>query len=729
MRKTVILFFLVSVLGVAGLHAQTAVGIRDTVYACDRYVWPVSGHTYTEGRGLTAPVDTVCQGDTCRMLYLVLGRTVRLTVSDTIVENDLPYTYRGQQFFDYTRNYPITIHAADSRHCDSIISYSLYVFWNVYSYVDSTVCENQLPLQWLHRTFTSAGTRRDTVPNVHGADSMLTMTLRVLHNSRSTYYDTVVERQLPWTFHDHVATGDENGVNIVIPNAIGCDSIISYNLYVYRNLSRSHDTTVCESVLPFVWYGRRLSQAGTYVDTLLRAGIHGEDSVITLNLAVAYRHANIIRDTIVENQLPKRFLDTVFYAPTLNNEFVIRDGSICDSLIVYSLHVYYNVYDTADTNICNTSLPFTWNGHRFVGTGGASVTLTAQHGEDSILWMNVYVHTQTRSTVYDTIVESQLPWTFNGQVIHNGGTSLVVIPNNGGCDSLIIYYLYVYPNTHIRVDSNICADQLPLDWNGMLFTEGGIRSFAYPAANGADSIVEYNLIVHQNNDIYDTYTACDTFVWREDGRRYTASTRNAYVAYTNRWGCDSVVHLHLTLGRTTTRYDVQEACDSYRWIDRREYTESVRGPQVVTTNASGCDSIIILDLTIHYSVQVTLEVTTHGVYIWNGEIYRESGYITGHFTTVHGCDSTVTIDLTIIPEAIDEAADEPELVIYPNPTSGKVEIKGAEVSRVEVLDIVGRSVATYTNRHLDLSSLPAGNYVMRITTPTGVVQRHLLLKK
>ena len=69
MRKTVILFFLVSVLGVAGLHAQTAVGIRDTVYACDRYVWPVSGHTYTEGRGLTAPVDTVCQGDTCRNRY------------------------------------------------------------------------------------------------------------------------------------------------------------------------------------------------------------------------------------------------------------------------------------------------------------------------------------------------------------------------------------------------------------------------------------------------------------------------------------------------------------------------------------------------------------------------------------------------------------------------------------------------------------------------------------
>ena len=361
------------------------------VYACDSYYWPASGTTYTTGLGLTTATDTACIDSTCRRLFLVLGHTTRLAVYDTIVENQLPYSFRGQRFYDYVRNRSITIHDTTTGSCDTVISYSLYVYWNTYSRIDSTVCENQLPLQWHHRTFTAASTKRDTIPTRHGTDSIMTLVLHVLHNTSSTYYDTAVQRQLPRTFHSHTAYDDESSTTVVIANAAGCDSVISYNLYVYHNIEDTVDTAVCESTLPFMWYNRRLTRQGHYTDTLIGVAPHGEDSIIQLNLIVGHHHVNVIRDTVVENQLPRRFLDSTYYAPTVNNEFTISGLSICDSLIVYSLHVWYNVYDTADTNICSNHTPFTWNGHRFVGSGSAQVTLRGCHGQDSTLLMNVYV--------------------------------------------------------------------------------------------------------------------------------------------------------------------------------------------------------------------------------------------------------------------------------------------------------------------------------------------------
>ncbi|MBQ9472813.1 MAG: T9SS type A sorting domain-containing protein [Bacteroidales bacterium] len=704
---------------------------NDTVYACDSYLWPANGHTYTSGSGLSTPTDTACSNDTCRRLFLILNHTTRITLNDTIVENQLPHTFRNNTYYDFVRNRSITVPATTQGACDTIFTYSLYIYWNVYSRVDSTICENQLPLQWHHRTFQSASTKRDTIPTQHGADSIITMALHVLHNSHSTYYDTVVQRQLPHTFHNHTAYNDENNITVVIPNSQGCDSIINYNLYVHHNIERTVDTAVCESNLPFRWYNRQLTRQGHYTDTLIAAAPNGQDSVIHLNLTVGHHHINVIRDTIVENQLPHHFLDTTYTAPTLNDEFTIRQGSICDSLILYSLHIWYNVFDTADTNICNNQTPFLWNGHRFVGNGSAQVTLRGCHGQDSTLLMNVYVHSMARSNIFDTIVENQLPYTFNGQLISQDGLSIINLQGAavGGCDSIIVYNLFVHRNSHTHVDSAICENILPLRWDGLLFQQAGTRSYTYPAANGADSIVEYTLIVHSNNNIYQTFTACDTFVWAVNGRTYTASTRNPHVDYTNRFGCDSIIHLNLTLGHTTRYTDIIEACDSYRWINRREYRESITGPTVTDTNASGCDSIITLSLTIYYSADTTIEITANDVFFWNGETYRQSGSYAAHFTTIHGCDSTVTLNLTILQQGILNPQHE-TITIHPNPTKGPVTIHGVQPTSIDIFDIAGRKVASFgSTLQLNLSNLPAGSYTLLIHTPSATHPHHIIIQK
>ena len=67
------------------------------------------------------------------------------------------------------------------------------------------------------------------------------------------------------------------------------------------------------------------------------------------------------------------------------------------------------------------------------------------------------------------------------------------------------------------------------------------------------------------------------------------------------------------------------------------------------TNAAGCDSIVTLDLTINYSTTGTDVQTACDSYTWiDGNTYSASNNTATHvLTNAAGCDSTVTLDLII----------------------------------------------------------------------------------
>ena len=65
------------------------------------------------------------------------------------------------------------------------------------------------------------------------------------------------------------------------------------------------------------------------------------------------------------------------------------------------------------------------------------------------------------------------------------------------------------------------------------------------------------------------------------------------------------------------------------------------------TTVDGCDSLVVLDLTINNSDTTTSVVSSCDSYSWLGTIYTSSGIYDSLFTTVDGCDSLVVLDLTI----------------------------------------------------------------------------------
>jgi len=67
---------------------------------------------------------------------------------------------------------------------------------------------------------------------------------------------------------------------------------------------------------------------------------------------------------------------------------------------------------------------------------------------------------------------------------------------------------------------------------------------------------------------------------------------------TNSVGCDSTATLVLTINNATPGTDVQAACDSYTWINGITYASSNSTATFLLTTAAGCDSLVTLNLTI-----------------------------------------------------------------------------------------------------------------------------------
>jgi len=152
----------------------------------------------------------------------------------------------------------------------------------------------------------------------------------------------------------------------------------------------------------------------------------------------------------------------------------------------------------------------------------------------------------------------------------------------------------------------------------------------------------------------DVQTACDSYLWI-DGNTYTSNNNTATFTLPNAAGCDSVVTLDLTINNSDTGTDVQTACDSYLWIDGNTYTSNNNTATFTLPNAAGCDSVVTLDLTIT-TVDVTVTNTsptlianqTSATYQWldcNNANAPISGETAQSFTATANGDYAVAITL------------------------------------------------------------------------------------
>ena len=378
-----------------------------------------------------------------------------------------------------------------------------------------------------------------------GCVDTLTMMLSVIDSSKvESQWDTVVENQLPWLYGNSIFSDSVSNDSIVLVDGRGCDSLVIYSLFVYRNINQEYDTTVCDNYLPVEYDGHLFQEAGTYEYSL--TGIHGEDSVVVYHVFVNATNETYyseciaenllpwyfvgqsynssvenepvvlvntigcdstvyyslflnsvvqIMDTIVENQLPWLFGGELFYDTVRNDSTIYEDRHGCDSLVIYNLFVYRNINQEYDTTVCDNYLPVEYDGHLFQEAGTYEYSLTGIHGEDSVVVYHVFVNATNEVYVMDSVVENQLPWSYHGNSFDGEVDSVpFVLTNRMGCDSTVVYSLTVFPNIVVLYDTIVCNNSFPVEWRDCVFYESGTIQRKMVGRHGEDSTMMLTLL-------------------------------------------------------------------------------------------------------------------------------------------------------------------------------------------------------------------------------------------
>jgi len=242
------------------------------------------------------------------------------------------------------------------------------------------------------------------------------------------------------------------------------------------------------------------------------------------------------------------------------------------------------------------------------------------------------------------------------------------------------------------IDTLICSGETYVVPSGdESYTTTGIYMDTIPNVLSADSIITINLTVGLNSSSTINPMSCGNYS-SPAGSVY--STSGTYIeSIPNAIGCDSIITINLTVNTATNSTQTKDTCDSYLWpTNGLTYTNSGTYTHTLP-NSTGCDSVITLNLTINSANNTVTQVGNLLISNASGAVYQWvycpsmlaiSGATNQSYTPTvnadyavvvieNGCSATSNC-YTVNSIGLDEATQNIDVTLFPNPSTGDVTI-------------------------------------------------------
>ncbi|MDE5639989.1 MAG: gliding motility-associated C-terminal domain-containing protein [Odoribacter sp.] len=429
-----------------------------------------------------------------------------------------------------------------------------------------------------------------------------------------------------------------------------CDTLVT-------NISVS----ICAKDLPYEWGDTTFdvgTESGTYSFQRIST-VTGCDSIVNLNLTVHASDTSFFDAVCFGSSYDKYgFSLPVVYRDTILHD-TLQSVWGCDS--VRTLHLTVNpeyhtsLYDT----VCRGA---SYNRYGFslsdVQTDGDyTLSLSSQAGCDSVLTLHLKVHPVYDTTLYDTICQgnSYSNYGFSLPSGTSGGTFTNTYSTVHGCDSTVTLNLHVHPVYLFSETQHICQGD-SISFRGRWLHTSGVYYDSLTTIHGCDSVYRLTLSVHPSPRQNFSGVVCSGSSYNDHGFNLSAVIVDTIVrdTFKTRWGCDSIRTLYLTVHSVydTTLYDTICQGDSYTNHGFSLPSGTSGGTFTKTySTVHGCDSTVTLYLHVWptYFYPETVHLCEGDTFDFRGMRYHESGEYYDSLTTTKGCDSIYCLYLSVHP--------------------------------------------------------------------------------
>jgi len=550
------------------------------------------------------------------------------------------------------RDYPFLIRCVADEKCDSIVSHDTV-----------TICSTDLPYEWRDTTFgegTKTGTYRISRRSCAYTD-IAYLHLTIQQPFDTTFYDTVCRgasyNRYGFSLSDVQTDGD---YTLSLSSQAGCDSVLTLHLKVHPVYGTTLYDTICQGD-SYTNHGFSLpsgTSGGTFTKTY--STVHGCDSTVILNLHVhpVYLFSatqNICQGDTFDFRGRKLYKSGVYY-----DSLTTVHG--CDSIYRLKLTVHPSPRQNFSGVVCSGS---SYNDHGF-NLSAVTVdtivrdTFKTRWGCDSIRTLYLTVHPVYDTTLYDTICQgnSYSNYGFSLPSGTSGGTFTKTYSTIHGCDSIVTLNLHVHPVYLFSETQHICQGD-SISFRGRWLHTSGVYYDSLTTVHGCDSVYRLTLSVHSTSPLLFPDKVCYGSGYNKYGFSLPSVYHDTLVRDTFRsvWGCDSIRILSLSVQPVydTPLYDTVCQGDGYYRHGFTLPSVQVDGVHTLTLSSrSGCDSTLILHLKVHpvYNTVLYDSICPSDYYERYGfrlsNLHESSTYRRTE-STVHGCDSTVTLYLHVWP--------------------------------------------------------------------------------
>jgi gliding motility-associated-like protein len=317
----------------------------------------------------------------------------------------------------------------------------------------------------------------------------------------------------------------------------------------------------------------------------------------------------------------------------------------CDSVASLTLTVTSGFSTTQSATICHGHT-YTFGSQTLNTTGTYTEKFISSGGCDSTVTLSLTVSAPITSSTSATICNNE-SYVFGTQTLQSPGIYTEVFKAAGGCDSTVSLSLAVRNAITAKTAKTICSGQ-SYSFGTQVLNTAGTYTKVFPAQNGCDSTVELTLSLQSSILTSISGTICQ-------GKAYTFGARqlNSPGTYTDtliaQGGCDSIITLSLTVLPSLASGFSQTICngDSFTFDNK---TLSAQGIYTATfLSQNGCDSVVTLMLIALPAIAdtTTADICAGQAYTFGSQVINSSGTCTHVFTTSAGCDSTVTLYLSV----------------------------------------------------------------------------------